>query len=295
MRTSAAFAPGHVTGFFSIQDQDEDLLKKGSTGAGFCLSRGVRTTLTESKATWIKIGDDICEAPVSRKVLEVFSRRAGKSLPPLNIHHEIDIPLGSGFGSSGAGALSLALALNQFFDHPLSWEQAAACAHEAEVFCHTGLGTVMGEAYGRFEIRLKPGAPGVGQVVLFPVPQAWEAVFCLYGPLSTQGLLQDPGVRDRINSSGAALTSELLKNPCLSEFTQLSRDFAQGTGLITPRLAQVLKWSDSQGIPGSMLMFGEGLFFLLPPSQAPAFGEDLSARAPGARIFHSALDTQGAR
>ena len=112
MRTSAAFAPGHVTGFFSIQDQDEDLLKKGSTGAGFCLSRGVRTTLTESKATWIKIGDDICEAPVSRKVLEVFSRRAGKSLPPLNIHHEIDIPLGSGFGSWGKPTDDLKFASN---------------------------------------------------------------------------------------------------------------------------------------------------------------------------------------
>ena len=163
------------------------------------------------------------------------------------------------------------------------------------MLCKTGLGTVMGEAYGRFEIRIKPGAPGLGQVLIFPGYQNWESVFCLYGPLSTKGLLSDPLVRDKINDSGKKLTSALVQNPTVAEFLRLSRQFARGTGLITPRLASILDWSDSKGVDGSMLMFGEGVFYLLPPGQGTDFGEQLALRAPGARIFHSALDYQGAR
>lgn len=300
MKKATAFAPGHITGFFAIQDQDVDPLKKGSTGAGFCLARGVTTTVEESRETKILLGEEAAEAPVSRTVLEVFSRRTGITLPPLTVRHAIDIPLGAGFGSSGAGALSLSLALRNYFNSPLTWEEAAQVAHEAEILCRSGLGTVMGEAYGRFEIRLAPGAPGIGRVVMFPAPRDWEAVFCVYGALSTKGYLSDPVIRERIIQQGKDLTVRLVQEPTMDHFLELSRQFALGTGLLSPRLQEALGWAEAQtakghSVRGSMLMFGEGLFFLLPPGQGAAFGEALSARCPGARIFHSALDLQGAR
>jgi len=37
-------------------------------------------------------------------------------------------------------------------------------AHNAEVNCKTGLGDVLASFHGGFEVRVKPGAPGIGTV-----------------------------------------------------------------------------------------------------------------------------------
>lgn len=297
MNTATAFAPGHVTGFFSIADDHPDPLKKGSRGAGFCLAKGVTTTIQPLKTRddSVLIDGVLSEAPVSRRVLGLFWQRTGLSPRGVEVDHRMEIPVGSGFGSSGAGALSLALALNKGAGSPLNLEEAAQLAHQAEVECGTGLGTIMGETYGRFEIRLEPGAPGVGTVALFPGLGYDRAVFCHYGPLSTKHLLKDPGVRQKIIHAGAPLTAALLQNPTPENFLKLSSGFARQTGLLTPELEALLDWAEEQGVPGSMLMFGNGLFFLMPSRITPEFIQSLSLRAPGARIFESALDNQGAR
>ena len=38
--SNSVFVPGHITGFFTIEDHEVSL-KKGSCGAGFLLSKGV--------------------------------------------------------------------------------------------------------------------------------------------------------------------------------------------------------------------------------------------------------------
>ena len=45
--SNSVFVPGHITGFFTIEDHDITL-KKGSCGAGFLLSQGVKTTVSSS-------------------------------------------------------------------------------------------------------------------------------------------------------------------------------------------------------------------------------------------------------
>ena len=45
MGRGRAFCPGHVTAFFEICDHEEPV-KRGSRGAGFCISKGVQTETT---------------------------------------------------------------------------------------------------------------------------------------------------------------------------------------------------------------------------------------------------------
>ena len=78
----------------------------------------------------------------------------------VNIKHGISIPIGFGLGSSGAGALSLSYALNDALDIGLGRNQTAQIAHHGDIACKTGLGTVIAEFLGGFEIRTSIGAPG---------------------------------------------------------------------------------------------------------------------------------------
>ena len=185
MIAARAFSPGHVTGFFSIHPH-ADPLHHGSTGAGFSLAEGTVTSLTPGAEDWILMnGQPLEGAPVSRAVLDLFRKATGQR-ETWTVSHETSLPIGCGFGTSGAGALSLALALNQAAGSPLDRLGAAALAHRAELEAGTGLGTVLGETFGGFEVRTEAGAPGTGRVVNLPYPESLRAVFLVFGPRATQ-------------------------------------------------------------------------------------------------------------
>ena len=42
----SVFVPGHITGFFTIENHDVNL-KNGSCGVGFLLNKGVKTTMIQ--------------------------------------------------------------------------------------------------------------------------------------------------------------------------------------------------------------------------------------------------------
>ncbi|MEM3755191.1 MAG: GHMP kinase, partial [Candidatus Bathyarchaeia archaeon] len=60
----------------------------------------------------------------------------------ITIKHDIGVPIGAGFGTSGAGALTTCLALSKAFGLNLSINDLGMIAHRAEIECKTGLGTV---------------------------------------------------------------------------------------------------------------------------------------------------------
>jgi pantoate kinase len=183
------------------------------------------------------------------------------------VAHRVDIPIGQGFGSSGAGALSLALALNEVFKLNLTRLEAAQIAHIAEVKCRTGLGTVIGETFGGLEIRLKPGAPGVGEIRRIPISRDF-VVACLYSrPISTKRVLTSNVYRQRVNEIGGKLTAELAAHPAPTKFMELSRRFAEHLGLISNRLRRILDETDKAGLTFSMAMLGESLFALVKRDQ----------------------------
>jgi len=295
-----AFSPSHITGLFQICDQPTDLLLKGSRGAGASISCGVTTKVSlkpSSKSSFkIKINDTPTKsAEVSEQVINSFLPRLGEDYE-IFVEHEVKVPIGSGFGSSGAGALSLALALNEALNLGLSQIETAQIAHIAEVKCKTGLGTVIAETFGGVEIRVKPGAPGIGEIKPIPVSNDY-VVSCLnFGELSTKKNLSDEKTRHRINESGKELIDKLITNPNPANFMAFSRIFAEDIGLISPRMRKVLKETDGTGITCGMAMFGETIFSLIKQNETEEIFKIFQRHAPSENsAFITEIDFKGAR
>ena len=250
-----------------MKDLETDPLHCGSLGSGFSVKKGTFTTISRNKASknhLITINSVKTEAPVSRKIIELFFEKTGIIPEYFKIEHKIETPQGAGFGSSGSGALSLVFALNRLYRDPLSALQASQIAHCAEVVCKTGLGTVMGETLGGMKILVKPGAPGIGATISIPYPEGLYAIFAVYGPLSTKEALSDPLLRKKITTSGKKYHSLIKKAPSVENFIKYSREFAESTEMIPQSVRTVMDWFDKCGINSSMLMFGEGTFSIVP-------------------------------
>ena len=92
--SNSVFVPGHITGFFTIENH-EISLKNGSCGAGFLLSKGVRTTIDDADELIINVnqGDSTVIDEVLR-ILEIDTN--------FKITQDIQLPIGAGFGTSAA-------------------------------------------------------------------------------------------------------------------------------------------------------------------------------------------------
>ena len=258
---AAAFSPCHVTGFFSIA---ADL--QGSIGAGFCIERGVKTTVRAEPAKAnrleIALNGQTNRLPTSHTVVRRFMELV-KAPHALSIAHKAELPVGYGFGTSGAGALSLALALNKAMRMRLSALECALIAHEAEIECGTGLGTVIAERFGGFGVRTEPANfEKYGHV---KYPKSMGVVLAPMRPIDTSKIIRDAGWQARIGGIGTACVRDLLANPTSGQFTSLSRLFATESGLAH---GAVLEAMNASG--GSMAMLGESVFVLTDKPKAAA-------------------------
>jgi pantoate kinase len=264
-----AWVPSHITGFFAAKRQD-DPQKSGSIGCGLALALGATTTIETSPKTdpktEIVLNGQVSEAPVSRYVVDRLARS------PVRVTTVLDMPLGSGFGASGAGALGCAYALNAHFDLGLTANQAAAVAHVAEVTNRTGLGDVIGQNTGGLVIRLKPGAPGIGQVDRIPVPPLKED-YVIRGPISTKEVLSDKAIMKAVNIAGEAALKDLLKRPTLQDFMLLSRRFAAQSGLASDWALDAIEAVEAAGGMASMIMLGDAVFSFGGRPTLSSFGE----------------------
>jgi pantoate kinase len=294
-----AFSPCHITGFFEIHDQHEDPLFRGSRGVGVSLEMGVVTKVLMVKSKRTKISVTIngrqSEAPVSMSVMKRFLSMAGGEYE-VSIEHFVLSPIGAGFGSSGAGSLSLALASNEALGLNLSRMQAAQVAHLAEIECKTGLGTVIAEMCGGFEVRTKAGAPGVGKVERLPIEKDRFIVSVSFGSMPTKEVLVDPEVRARINRAGKRAMNGFLKVPSVKSFLTFSRRFSDEVALASNRVRRLVNEADKMGISCSMNMIGDGVFTLVKEEEAEEVLTlfDRHARE-GGRVIVSAIDFEGAK
>lgn len=263
MKRVFAFSPAHITGFFSIQDTQEDPRLAGSLGAGFCIESGTLTSVSRrifSKKTIITINKRVSKAPVSYKTVELFFQRSNITPEPLWISHKVEVPQGSGLGTSGSGALSLALALNQLYGSPLSQMESVGVAHCAEVYCRTGLGTVVSEMKGGFELRLKEGTPPFGVIDGFTIEKPIYAVFILFGALSTSQSLSHLETRKKINNAFKGKLENLQQIPQPENFLKEASKFSKEVNLFSDRGIKALKILENLGYTSAMLMFGDGVY-----------------------------------
>jgi len=301
MKEARAFSPCHITGFFQILDHPAKSLYAGSLGAGVSLSRGVETVVKVSEALksslQVKInGFASNSAEVSKHTVDSFlSQFKEMENFEIIVEHHAEVPTGAGFGTSGAAALGLALALNDVFGLGMSRIEAAQLAHIAEVECKTGLGTVIAETFGGVEIRVRPGAPGIGEIRHVPVPKDYVMASLTFGSLSTKKLLSDEEIRRRINNFGGKLVDRLVEEPNVTNFMKFSRQFAEHVGLITERIRRTLNAADKAKFICSMQMFGESAFTLVEEDSLQELLKIFRNHCADGRIIVSEIDFKGAR
>ncbi|MCW3992382.1 MAG: GHMP kinase [Candidatus Bathyarchaeota archaeon] len=299
MRRASAYAPGHLTGFFQICDQPDDPLLKGSRGAGFSIDRGVHTTVQVEASdrdaiTVIMDGVVTREAVVTENVVLRMLSNIDEA-QKVEVAHEIQTPVGAGFGSSGCGAITVALALNEALGLDLSYMEAARVAHLAEIECKTGLGTVFAATKGGFGVLYKPGAPGIGEALKYDRSDELAAVYVAFGPISTSEALSDPSIRRRINDLGGRFVDEIKGDLNPSRFMELSRRFTDYVGIATPRLRAVMDSADEARVPSAMAMFGEAIFSLVSKEEASTVAEVFRKAAPDHEVCLTNVEECGAR
>ncbi len=261
--------PGHVTGFFKPIIRDDPTVS-GSLGAGFSLKRYVYTRVKILDEPVIRVffgGRDVTkEACTSYTAAKYLLDTVGKDVG-VEIYHEFEIPIACGLASSGAGALGVVFAINDELKLGMSRNELAKIAHIAEVKCRTGLGSVIAQYEGMFEIRLKEGAPGIGKVARFPVRES--VAILVFGPIETKKILSSKEALERVIRAFGNKHYELLENFSVENFCKLSKQFAIEAGLINDRLLLLLRKAGEYGLYGSMLMLGDGIFL---------FGDDLETK-----------------
>lgn len=244
------FVPGHVTGFFTVE-RDDDPTRAGSTGAGVALADGVTVTVRPAEETTVTLNGESASMEAVERVLRALSVRAAVS-------GETPLPIGSGFGVSGAMALGAALGANDLFQTKLSENELVTIAHGAEVQAGTGLGDVVAQARGGIPIRLEPGGPHYGK--LDGIPARGRIEYVSFGELDTGAVIG--GDTDELTSAGEEALSRVVQKPTIEQFMYASRWFARETGLVTDDVTTAITAVNDVDGEASMAMLGNTVFAL---------------------------------
>ncbi len=297
---ATAFCPAHVTGFFkaNLGENQEVAEKFGSMGAGFSIKEGVTTKVIISSRNnqhsrfRISIkGFQSDKTDVSEFVLKEFLKLGNFEDVFFDIEHQISIPVGYGLGSSGAVALSLSYALDQVLELKLNKIEIGKIAHIAEINCKTGLGDVLASFHGGFEIRVKPGAPGIGKVEKINVDNISIIMIC-FSPISTNKFIQEH--LSKINGLGGKMVNKLLESKDYDNFQDMSLEFAKYINVMTPRMEKLIEELSLNGIKSGIALFGETVFTMIPKIYKNKVLDIFKKYSEG-KIIISQLDVQGAR
>ncbi len=295
-----AFCPAHVTGFFKahLDDNQSNLENLGSMGAGFSIKQGVTTRVKintknnqESNFRISTTGYQSDKTDVSEYVLNEFLKLDNFSNRFFDIEHEISIPVGYGLGSSSAVALSLSFALDQALNTKLDRTMIGQIAHNAEVSCKTGLGDVLASYHGGFEIRVKPGAPGIGSVEKIAIEKISVIMIC-FSPISTNKFIKER--LSQINGLGGKMVNRLLESKNYEHFQDMSLEFAKYVGIMTPKMQKLVDDLSKNNIKCGIALFGETVFSMISKDAEDKVLEILQ-KYPDGIIIKSELDNDGAR
>ncbi len=260
MLRACAFAPGHVTGFFEIHDEAEDVSRRGSRGVGVCLSKGVFTEVevedSGEQCIEVYLNEQKADAPVTRRVVE---RIIGDMPLRVKVSSNLELPQGQGFGMSGAGGLSTALAMVKALNLEISMNEVVCIAHETEISFSTGLGDVMPQSIGGVVIRSREGCFSHGKLEKIDAEDV-GIVLCVIGEeLPTKEIITDADHKGRINEHGSKCLQALLENPELENMMRLSYEFSTKTGLIYSAVEEAISSANEFGM-ASMSMLGNSVF-----------------------------------
>ncbi len=305
-RVAKAFAPAGLSSFFEICDRTADgkpiadLERVGSRGGGFGLQKGVWTTVTTSDAKTNRIrvyinGKLAPEAETTQTTLQALLSET-KEAYEVVVKHEIEVPIGAGFGTSAGGALTAGLALSKALKLPLTFNQIGKIAHVAEIKCKTGLGTVGPLMIGGCILTLEPGAPGISVIDRIPLSPEYVVVAGVFEPTPTKQVLSSTAQRHMVNLHGRITLEAILAEPTLENFLACCWIFAEEAGFATERVRQLVRLAEKAGAVGAAQnMVGEAVHAVVHEENAENVAEAFKQILPNENILISKIDSQGAR
>lgn len=305
-KTAEAFAPAAISSFFEVHNTDFgkpilDLERVGARGGGFGLQKGVLTKVTVEEAEnpniKVFINSQLAEeAKTTRKTVEKILCGVAEKYD-VSVEHKIEVPIGTGFGTSAGGALTAGLALKEALDLPLTYNQIGRTAHVAEIECGTGLGTVSSLTFtGGCVLVVEPGAPGICQLDRIPITPDYMAVAGFLKSNIPKTVLGDAKRKQVINRFGRKTLEAILAKPTLSNFLDRCWEFSQNAGFATQNVRQLVKLAKDAGAVGaSQNMLGEAVHALVLEENAGDVAEAFKLVLPSEQVFTSKIDFQGAR
>jgi pantoate kinase len=306
-RTAKAFAPAAISSFFEICDTQDgkpitDLEKVGAIGGGFGLQRGVLTKVTTQEAEKNSIdvlinSKQTREAKTTIRVIETLLAKTNTKYN-VTVEHKIEVPIGSGFGTSAGGALTAGLALRETLELPLTYNQIGKIAHVAEIQCQTGLGTVSSLAFsGGCVLVVEPGAPGICQIDRIPItPDYMIVAGYLKSTIPKESILASPKKKKEINGYGKKTLKAILDEPTLENFLDCCWEFSQKAGFATEKVCELVKSAKKAGAIGATQnMIGEAVHAVVHEENANSVAEAFKQALSSQQVLVSEIDFQGAR
>ncbi len=307
VKTAKAFAPAAISSFFEIHNVEDnkpitELEKVGARGGGFGLQKGVHTKVTAKEADKNSISVFINSKPApqaktTQTMVEMLLAKAKKKFD-ITVWHEIEVPIGTGFGTSAGGALTAGLAVEKALELPLTYNQIGKMAHVAEIKCRTGLGTVSSLAFaGGCVLVVEPGAPGICQIDRIPLTANYMIVAGFFPSNSlSKSLLSDAQKQQTINRYGKKTLQSILEEPTLQNFLDSCWEFSQKTGFATPNVRKLVQLAkDSGAIGAAQNMLGEAVHAIVKQESARQVEEAFKRVLPSENVLLSRIDFQGAR
>ena len=252
-KTVIAFCPGHLSGYFK-KIEGSTSFSTGSIGAGIVITEGVTATVRHADTPAIVIrhraadGSSAIISYDSPPLTSVMDRLCVTA----SVITECRLPIGAGFGLSAAALLATATALNRLFEIGLDPHDIARHSHEIEVEHRTGLGDVAAAQGGGRVIRHGPGIDAMIERK-FDLPEPLYSVS--FGPVHTPTVLGSPAQMEQVSSAFPPASP-----PDAQNFFDLSRRFAERSGLVTDSVKKVFRACDRKNIPAGMTMLGNGVF-----------------------------------
>ena len=307
-KIAKAFAPAAISSFFEICSQNVnrkafiDLEHQGSRGGGFGLQKGVTTEVTISESRNKKSGINIIingklapEAETTKTTLQMLLAKTENTYD-INVNHQIEVPIGAGFGTSAGGSLTAGLAFAAALDLPMTYNQIGRIAHIAEIQCKTGLGTVTPLTIGGCALVLEPGAPGIGIIDRIPISPDYVVVAGVFGPTPTKQVLSSAEKCREVNRFGRKTLEKILDEPSLENFLACCWNFAEKAGFTTERVRTLANLANKAGAIGAAQnMVGEAVHALVLKENAQNIAEAFKKELPQNSILISQIDFQGAR
>ena len=252
-----AFCPGHITCFFSpAGDPSDDILHRGSIGAGIRTSLGTRVEVTERSGSIVHMVMDGQEAdlPVTRLVADSMAPGRG-----LDITIENDLPCGEGFGMSASGAIAVAFALSEILGKDDQY--AFEIAHAAEIRGGGGRGDVSAiQCPAHQPVRVRQGIAPYGETVGTGVRFDGLILAVLGTKMNTGKVLGDPERHSAIQKAGRSAVSDYLEGPTTELLFSLSNKFSADTGLECEAVSTAISELRSAGYHAAMCMLGNSIF-----------------------------------